>query len=292
MSKLSSIFLPIEEVDFNKLKFTEIKGNEKSKYQDVGFANYELPDGSSAILYFKSPILKYSKYSLPSLTDQEGAKIEYKNENKDRAKWRCYMGESEDEQKMLQKFQELQAKLIKDKTIIVGKKDEKKYELEPLISEAKDGESYVRFVFSYDTPKDEISTKFFIRNDGNDEAVPIKTVSDFESMFRRGEISYRFFGKINKIYKDKKMPGKYGIQFAITQMLIEKINDSSSMTEANLFSKSQFGDDKVKNIIKKLDTIDISKHIEASDDEDEDDAHNQLQSTTKNTKDEVQPINI
>ena len=264
MSKVTRQILSLEDVNFNKMKFEEAKSSEYSKYMDMSFANYEQPDGTLSTLYFKTPQLDFVMGGLPPAKDRDGNEIEYKEES-DRAKWRCYLGNVENEKKMLTKITELQDKLIKDKGIIVGKKDEKKFELENIIGEStdKDGEPlyYVRFNFRVDRKTNEITTKFFTRKDGIDEEVPIKTVSDFESKFRRGEFRYRLISSLSKIWKQKKTPGKYGASFTVEQMLIEMRDDVSSVNAKNLFSKSQF--DSEENT-----KIDMSKHIVEDEDED------------------------
>jgi hypothetical protein len=275
MSKVTRTILPIEDVNFSKMKFEEAKASDYSKYMDMSFANYEQPDGTLSTLYFKTPLLDYVMGGLPPAKDREGNEIEYKDPS-DRAKWRCYLGDSANDKKMHAKISELQEKLISDKSIIVGKKDEKKFELEHIIGEStnKDGESmyYVRFNFRVDRASKEITTKFFIRKDGIDEEAPIKTVADFESKFRRGEFRYRLIASLSKIWKQKKTPGKYGASFTVEQMLIEMRDDVSSVNAKNLFSKSQFdSEENVNDVAKKLEAIDMSKHIE--DDDDIADAH-------------------
>ena len=272
MSKVTRQILSIEDVNFNKLKFEEAKSSEYSKYMDMSFANYEQPDGTLSTLYFKTPQLDYVMGGLPPAKDRDGNEIEYKDES-DRAKWRCYLGNVENEKKMYAKISELQDKLIKDKGTIVGKKDEKKFELENIIGEStdKDGESiyYVRFNFRVDRKTNEITTKFFTRKDGIDEEVPIKTVSDFESRFRRGEFRYRLISSLSKIWKQKKTPGKYGASFTIEQMLIEMRDDVSSVNAKNLFSKSQF--DSEENT-----KVDMSKHIIEDEDDIVDDVDDEI----------------
>jgi hypothetical protein len=265
MSKVTRQIIAIEDVNFGRMKFEEAKASDYSKYMDMSFANYEQPDGTLTTLYMKTPLLDYVMGGLPPAKDKDGNPIEYKDET-DRAKWRCYLGESENEQKMLSKFNELQDKLIKDKSLIVGKKDEKKFELENFVGESsnKDGETiyYVRFNFRVDRASNQISTKFFTRKDGIDEEIEVKTVSDFESKFRRGEFRYRLIASLSKIWKQKKTPGKYGASFTIEQMLIEMRDDISSVNAKNLFSKSQFdSEENVAEVTKKLDAIDMSKHI-------------------------------
>lgn len=272
MSKVTRQILSIEDVNFNKLKFEEAKSSEYSKYMDMSFANYEQPDGTLSTLYFKTPQLDYVMGGLPPAKDRDGNEIEYKDES-DRAKWRCYLGNVENEKKMYAKISELQDKLIKDKSTIVGKKDEKKFELENIIGEStdKDGESiyYVRFNFRVDRKTNEITTKFFTRKDGIDEEVPVKTVSDFESRFRRGEFRYRLISSLSKIWKQKKTPGKYGASFTIEQMLIEMRDDVSSVNAKNLFSKSQF--DSEENT-----KVDMSKHIIEDEDDIVDDVDDEI----------------
>jgi hypothetical protein len=272
MSKVTRQILSIEDVNFSKLKFEEAKSSEYSKYMDMSFANYEQPDGTLSTLYFKTPQLDYVMGGLPPAKDRDGNEIEYKDES-DRAKWRCYLGNVENEKKMYAKISELQDKLIKDKGIIVGKKDEKKFELENIIGEStdKDGESiyYVRFNFRVDRKTNEITTKFFTRKDGIDEEVPIKTVSDFESRFRRGEFRYRLISSLSKIWKQKKTPGKYGASFTVEQMLIEMRDDVSSVNAKNLFSKSQF--DSEENT-----KVDMSKHIIEDEDDIVDDVDDEI----------------
>jgi hypothetical protein len=279
MSKVTRTILPIEDVNFSKMIFEEAKASDYSKYMDMSFANYEQPDRTLSALYFKTPLLDYVMAGLPPAKQREGNEIEYKDPS-DRAKWRCYLGDSANEKKMFAKISELQDKLVKDKAIIVGKKDEKKFELENILGEStnKEGESmyYVRFNFRVDRASKEITTKFFIRKDGIDEEAPIKTVADFESKFRRGEFRYRLIASLSKIWKQKKTPGKYGASFTVEQMLIEMRDDVSSVNAKNLFSKSQFdSEENVTNVTKKLEAIDMSKHIEDDDaDEDADEENN------------------
>jgi len=292
MSKITRQILSIEDVNISKIKFEETKASDYSKYMDMSFANYEQPDGTFSTLYFKTPLLDYVMGGLPPAKDREGNDIEYKDES-DRAKWRCYLGSLENEKKMYNKISELQDKLIKDKAIIVGKDLAKRFELENIIGESttKEGESlyYVRFNFRVDRKSNEITTKFFTRKDGIDEEVPIKTVSDFESKFRRGEFRYRLIASLSKIWKQKKTPGKYGASFTVEQMLIEMRDDVSSVNAKNLFSKSQF--DSEENI-----KVDMSKHIIDNDDDikddvdvDDDEISKKLDEDEDDDDDEIKP---
>jgi len=292
MSKITRQILSIEDVNISKIKFEETKASDYSKYMDMSFANYEQPDGTLSTLYFKTPLLDYVMGGLPPAKDREGNDIEYKDES-DRAKWRCYLGSLENEKKMYNKISELQDKLIKDKAIIVGKDLAKRFELENIIGESttKEGESlyYVRFNFRVDRKSNEITTKFFTRKDGIDEEVPIKTVSDFESKFRRGEFRYRLIASLSKIWKQKKTPGKYGASFTVEQMLIEMRDDVSSVNAKNLFSKSQF--DSEENI-----KVDMSKHIIDNDDDikddvdvDDDEISKKLDEDEDDDDDEIKP---
>jgi len=288
MSKVTRTILAIEDVNFSKMKFEQAAASEYSKYMDMSFANYEQTDGQLSTLYFKTPLLDYTMGGLPPAKDRDGNEIEYKDPS-DRAKWRCYLGDSVNDKKMHAKISELQDKLIKDRALIVGKKDEKKFELENIIGESSitdrsTNESktlhYVRFNFRVDRASKEITTKFFTRKDGIDVEIPIKTVSDFESQFRRGEFRYRLIASLSKIWKQKKTPGKYGASFTVEQMLIEMRDDVSSVNAKNLFSKSQFdSEENVTSVTKKLEAIDMSKHIENDDDENngDDDENNVLE---------------
>jgi hypothetical protein len=273
MSKYNPVIHAIEDINFAKLKVEECKPSEYSKYQDMSFANMEQPDGTLTTCYFKTPLTEYTIGGLPPAKDKEGNEL-FKEEY-ERAKWRYYIDTKNDNgKKMLAKINELQDKLIKEKGTIVGKVNEKKFELEQIIGEttSKDGESlpYVRFNFHTEGPTRQIATKFFIRNDGIDQEIMIKTVSDFESQFRRGEFRYRMIVSLNKVYKQKKTPGKYGVSFKIHQMLIEMRDDVSSVSTKNLFAKSQF--DSEENIINKMGSVDLSKNIEEDEDEIEDEA--------------------
>ena len=272
MSKFNRQIIPVEDVNFSRLKFEETKESEYSKYMAMSFANYEQTDGTMTSLYIKTPIMDYNMGGLPPAKDRDGNEL-FKDDS-ERAKWRCYLGESAGEKKMLEKMQQFQEKLVKDKAVIVGKKDEKKFELENIIGETttKEGASlyYVRFNFRTEGPSHQIATKFFVRKDGVDEEVPIKTVSEFEERFHRGEIRYRMIISLSKIWKQKKATGKYGASFKIEQMLIEMRDDVANLNVKNMFAKSQF--DSEENITQKLSEVDLSKNIvgdaDASEDED------------------------
>ena len=272
MSKSNPMINAIEEVNFSKLKFEEAKPNEYSKYQDMSFANMEQNDGTLTTLYFKTPLIDHTLGGLPPAKDRDGNEL-FKEEY-ERAKWRYYIDDSENGKKMLAKMQELQDALIKNKATIVGKKDEKKYELENIIGESqnKEGESmyYLRFNFHTEGPERKMATKFFVRNNGIDEEVSIKLPSEFEARFRRGEYRYRMIVSLNKVYKQKKLPGKYGVSFKIHQMLIEMRDDISAVNAKNLFATSQF--DSEENVIAtKMADVDLSKNIEADEEEEEQD---------------------
>jgi len=269
MSKVNRQIIPVEDIKFDRLKFEEVKESEYSKYMLMSFANYEQNDGTLTTLYLKTPLLDYNMGGLPPAKDKDGNEL-FKDES-ERAKWRCYLGESANEKKMLEKMTEFQDKLIKEKATIVGKKDEKKFELENIIGETstKDGDTlhYVRFNFRTEGSSHQIATKFFVRKDGIDEEISIKTVSEFESQFRRGEFRYRMIVSLSKIWKQKKATGKYGASFKIEQMLIEMRDDVATLNVKNMFAKSQF--DSEENITTKMSEVDLSKNIiDADDDED------------------------
>jgi hypothetical protein len=254
-AKPSRVIIPFEDIDFSRLKIEECKENEYSKYQLLSLPKYEHADGQLTALYLKTPLLDFNIGGFPPAKDKEGNEL-FKDDS-ERAKWRCYLGDAPEEQKILKKVQEFQEKLIKDKASIVGKKDEKKFELENLIGETtnKEGDtlSYIRFNFRTDIPTNSMSTKFFIRKDGVDEEITIKTPKDFEDKFRRGQFRYRMIVSLSKVWRQKKLPGKYGATFKIEQMQIEMREDASTMINKNMFAKSQFDDDEVTTKVSEID---------------------------------------
>jgi len=264
-AKPSRVIIPFEDVDFSRLKIEECKENEYSKYQLLSLPKYEHADGQLTMLYLKTPLLDFNIGGFPPAKDKEGNEL-FKDDS-ERAKWRCYLGDNSEEQKILKKVQEFQEKLIKDKASIVGKKDEKKFELENLIGETtnKEGEtmSYIRFNFRTEIPTNTMSTKFFLRKDGVDEEMVIKTPKDFEDKFRRGQFRYRMIVSLSKVWRQKKTPGKYGATFKVEQMQIEMREDVNTMISKNLFAKSQFDDDVV---IEKVSEMDLN--IEPDEDDD------------------------
>jgi hypothetical protein len=209
----------------------------------------------------KTPLLDFNIGGLPPAKDREGNEL-FK-EDSERAKWRCYLGDAPEEKKLMEKMVEFQDKLIKDKASIVGKKDEKKFELENIIGESttKDGETlqYIRFNFRTEGASMQIATKFFVRKDGIDDEVVIKTPKEFEEKFRRGQFRYRMIVSLSKVWRQKKMPGKYGASFKVEQMLIEMKDDIGTLSAKTMFAKSQFDDDVVEH---KLEDLDISNNIE------------------------------
>jgi len=254
-AKPSRVIIPFEDIDFSRLKIEECKENEYSKYQLLSLPKYEHADGQLTALYLKTPLLDFNIGGFPLAKDKEGNEL-FKDDS-ERAKWRCYLGDAPEEQKILKKVQEFQEKLIKDKASIVGKKDEKKFELENLIGETtnKEGDtlSYIRFNFRTDIPTNSMSTKFFIRKDGVDDEITIKTPKDFEDKFRRGQFRYRMIVSLSKVWRQKKLPGKYGATFKIEQMQIEMREDASTMISKNMFAKSQFDDDEVTTKVSEMD---------------------------------------
>ena len=263
-AKTSRVIIPFEDVDFSRLKIEECKENEYSKYQLLSLPKYEHADGQLTMLYLKTPLLDFNIGGFPPSKDKEGNEL-FKDDS-ERAKWRCYLGDNPDEQKIFKKVQEFQEKLIKDKASIVGKKDEKKFELENLIGETtnKEGETmtYIRFNFRTEIPTNSMSTKFFLRKDGVDEEMVIKTPKDFEDKFRRGQFRYRMIVSLSKVWRQKKTPGKYGATFKVEQMQIEMREDVNTMISKNLFAKSQFDDD----VVEKVSEMDLN--IEPDEDDD------------------------
>ena len=217
------------------------------------------------MLYMKTPMMNYTIGGFPPAKDKEGNEL-FKEES-ERAKWRCYMGDTPDEKKLYEKMVELQDKLVKDKVLIIGKKDEKKFDLENIIGETtnKEGEPmyYIRFNFRTDMATKNITTSFFVM--GNPDPVAIKTVSDFEATFRRGTFRYRMIVSLNKIWRQKKLPGKYGASFKIEQMQIEMRDDitdaNGNINMKNMFMKSQFDDD---DLIEKTSNMNISKNTKTT----------------------------
>ena len=254
-AKPSRVIIPFEDIDFSRLKIEECKDNEYSKFQKLSLPKYEHADGQLTMLYLKTPLLDFNMGGFPPEKDKEGNLLFEKDS--DRAKWRCYLGEAPEEQKILKKVQEFQDKLVKDKASIVGKKDEKKFELENLIGENtnKEGESqsYIRFNFRTELATNVMSTKFFVRKDGNDEEIIVKTPKEFEDKFRRGQFRYRMIVSLSKVWCQKKLPGKYGATFKIEQMQIEMREDAATMNTKNLFAKSQFDDDEVTTKVSEMD---------------------------------------
>jgi hypothetical protein len=264
-AKPSRVIIPFEDIDFSRLKIEECKENEYSKYQKLSLPKYEHEDGQLTMLYLKTQLLDFNIGGFPPEKDKEGNLLFEKDS--DRAKWRCYLGEAPEEQKILKKVQEFQDKLIKDKASIVGKKDEKKFELENLIGENtnKEGDSlsYIRFNFRTELATNVMSTKFFVRKDGNDEEIVIKTPKEFEDQFRRGQFRYRMIVSLSKIWCQKKLPGKYGATFKIEQMQIEMREDANTMNTKTLFAKSQFDDE----VTTKVSEMDLNIEPEGGDEE-------------------------
>ena len=261
MSKVNRTIVAYNEIDVNRIKIEEVKENEYSKYQLLSLPKYEHEDGTITTLFMKTPLLDFNIGGLPPAKDREGNEL-FK-EDSERAKWRCYLGDAPEEKKLMEKMVEFQDKLIKDKASIVGKKDEKKFELENIIGESttKDGETlqYIRFNFRTEGASMQIATKFFVRKDGIDDEVVIKTPKEFEEKFRRGQFRYRMIVSLSKVWRQKKMPGKYGASFKVEQMLIEMKDDIGTLSAKTMFAKSQFDDDVVEH---KLEDLDISNNIE------------------------------
>ena len=265
MSKNNRTIVAYNELDVNRIKIEEVKENEYSKYQLLSLPKYEHPDGTITTLFMKTPLLDFNIGGLPPAKDREGNEL-FK-EDSERAKWRCYLGDAPEEKKLMEKMVEFQDKLIKDKSLIVGKKDEKKFELENIIGESttKDGETlqYIRFNFRTEGATMQIATKFFVRKDGIDDEVVIKTPKEFEEKFRRGHFRYRMIVSLSKVWRQKKMPGKYGASFKVEQMLIEMKDDIAALSTKTMFAKSQFDDDVVaEKTVHKLEDLDISNNIE------------------------------
>ena len=289
-AKPSRVIIPFEDIDFSRLKIEECKENEYSKFQLLSLPKYEHADGQLTMLYIKTPLLDFNIGGFPPAKDKEGNEL-FKDDG-ERAKWRCYLGDAPEEQKILKKVQEFQDKLVKDKGSIVGKKDEKKFELENLIGETtnKEGEtlSYIRFNFRTDIPTNSMTTKFFVRKDGVDDEIIIKTPKDFEDKFRRGQFRYRMIVSLSKVWRQKKMPGKYGATFKIEQMQIEMREDASAMISKNLFAKSQFDDDEVTTKVSEMDlnieAEDAEEAVEEKvDDEDEEEEEEEIKPAKKAT---------
>jgi len=287
-SKKNQNIVSYEDVDFSQLMIEEVKENEYSKYQLLSLPKFKYSNGVMGMLYLKTPMMNYTIGGFPPAKDKEGNEL-FKDES-ERAKWRCYLGNTPEEKKMYEKMVELQDKLIKEKSLIVGKKDEKKFELENIIGETSDKEGnpmyYIRYNFRTNNPPNnapkEITTSFFVT--GNPDPISIKSVSEFESKFRRGTFRYRMIISLNKVWRQKKLPGKYGASFKIEQMQIEQRDDipdmNGNINMKNLFLKSQFDDDDeedtkdtgVNNITTKTSKMLIKEDIESADADDEDNA--------------------
>jgi len=270
MSKNRTI-VAYNELDINRIIIEEVKDNDYSQFQKLSLPKYKHNDITITTLFIKNPLLDFNIGGLPPAKDREGNDL-FK-EDSERAKWRCYLGDAPEEKKLMEKMVELQDKLIKDKSLIVGKKDEKKFELENIIGESttKDGNTlqYIRFNFRTEGASMQIATKFFVRKDGIDDEVVIKTPKEFEEKFRRGQFRYRMIISLSKIWRQKKMPGKYGASFKIEQMLIEMKDDVASLNAKTMFAKSQFDDDVADKVEQKPEDLDISNNIEDDDEVEE-----------------------
>ena len=272
MSKNNRTIVAYNELDVNCIKIDEVKDSDYSQFQKISLPKYAHKDGTVTPLYLKTPLLEFNIGGLPPAKDREGNDL-FKDDS-ERAKWRCYLGDAPEEKKLMEKMVELQDKLIKDKSLIVGKKDEKKFDIENIIGESttKDGETlkYIRFNFRTEGASMQISTKFFVRKDGIDDEVVIKTPKEFEEKFRRGHFRYRMIVSLSKIWRQKKMPGKYGASFKVEQMLIEMKDDVAALSAKTMFAKSQFDDDVVaEKTVQKLEELDLSNNIEDDDDVEE-----------------------
>lgn len=272
MSKNNRTIVAYNELDVNRIIIEEVKENDYSKFQLLLLPKYKHPDGTITTLFMKTPLMDFNIGGLPPAKDREGNDL-FKDDS-ERAKWRCYLGDAPEEKKLMEKMVELQNKLIKDKSLIVGKKDEKKFDLENIIGESttKDGDSlkYIRFNFRTEGASMQIATKFFVRKDSIDDEVVIKTPKEFEEKFRRGHFRYRMIVSLSKIWRQKKMPGKYGASFKVEQMLIEMKDDVAALSTKTMFAKSQFDDDVVaEKTVHKLEELDLSNNIEDDDDVEE-----------------------
>jgi len=263
--------LAYNDVDFSQLMIEEVKENEYSKYQLLSLPKYKYPNGVIAMLYMKTPMMNYTIGGFPPAKDKDGNEL-FKDEY-ERAKWRCYMGDTPEEQALYKKMIELQNKLTNDKESIIGKSNAKKFDLENIIGETtnKEGEAmyYIRFNFRTDMTSKNITTNFF--ESGNPDPISIKTVSEFESKYRRGTFRYRMIVSLNKIWRQKKLPGKYGASFKIEQMQIEMRDDITDMNGninmKSMFMKSQFDDE--DELVEKTSKMKVSKKEDVKEDVDE-----------------------
>ena len=254
MSKLTS---EIKDVDFSRLSIKE-----SSKNPNIFTINYKHDDGTVKPLLVKTPFIDCNFTGLFFSTDKNGKPIA----DKDRMTWRAFLTD----EIMINKLNELQEVIEKNKSVFVGpvdpkNKKSKDYDVQNILGDNTDKNGtvhqYARFKFrtSSNDPEN-IETAFF---DMKGKNLSITKLKDFESTFRPREFRYRIvfsmYGwKMNSTHI-------YGVTLSMEQMQIEITSSSTNIKEL-LKSTSLFEPSGTAEI----EVADLSKHIENDNIEDAD----------------------
>jgi hypothetical protein len=258
MSKLS---LEIKDVNFSQLTIKE-----SAKNPNIYTINYKFDDNTVKPLLIKTPFIDCNFSGLFFSTDKDGKPID----DKDRMQWRSYLTD----ETMINKFNELQDVLEKNKVVFTGPenpkdKKSKGFDVQNIIGEYTDKngvvQQYARFKFRTNkVDPARFETSFFNLKGEN---MQINTLKEFESMCIPREFRYRF---VFSMYGWKmKSTHLYGVTFSIEQMQIEITKSSTNIKEllrnVNLFDSTT---------TTAIEGVDLSKHIE--DDDAEDDAEDEV----------------
>lgn len=237
-----SLTTKYDKFEAERLSFTQLEDNERSKGQRIAYPRYNHPTlGENQPLLIQGPWMVLDNYGVPQIG-------EYYKEDKDRAFLKMPLNmEDKEVVKMVKELEKLDAKYDSEefKTENFGAKAKKyKYQATVRTPEDEDAEvqrpRYMKLKLDLTWPECNVKTevhKSELLDSGKRvrEAVDIETVSDFAS-----QVNY--MSKIRPIFRPVKMwahqknmkDPAYGIVFKLVKIEVEPNKNSSSMYQSYL----------------------------------------------------------
>lgn len=304
-----SLTTKYDKFDSERLSFTPLEENERSKGQKIGYPRYNHPSlGEGQPLFLQSPWITLFNYGVPTLG-------EYYKEDKDRAFIKVPLDmENPEVKKMVQQFDKVDAVLGDDdfKKENFGKYA-KKYEYQPIVryppsdeDEENQRPPYMKLKLDLTWPDSNVKTEVWqseLLENGKRarEQLNVETVTDFAT-----HVSYMC--KFRCVFRPVKLwahqhkmkdPG-YGIVFKLIKIEVEPSKNSNSVYQSYLQGDVFVDDDEEvvqtaqkmvvetkessKKVVVDSDSSDESESSDDSDSDSEDDAPKKKASSKKKSK--------
>lgn len=294
MSKFNvkkSLTTKFDQFEADRLTFTPLEDNERSKGQKISYPRYNHPEhGEGQALFLQGPWMQMYSYGVPTLG-------EYYKEDKDRAFVKVPLDLNNPEvKKMVEEFDKVDAVLSSEdyKKEQFGK-NAKKYEYQPIVryplvdeEEENTKPPYMKLKLDLTWPDSNVKTEVFtseLMEDGkrSRNKVDLETVTEFASNLSYMSNFRPVFRPVKLWAHQAKMkdPG-YGIVFKLIKVEVEP-NKNSNSSVLSYLQGDVFIDDEDEEVVeaqsstvveevKDVKKVDTKKVVEDSDSDSDSDS--------------------